>query len=72
MSCTKGFFFFFFCTIVISVIIGFIVWHFEKKKSKIPLGFSIFICFVCIYVLAIFLHYIFCVKSRVSIFLGLY
>lgn len=58
-------------TIIMSIIIGTIIWHFEKNKSKIPLGFSIFICFLSIYLLAIFLHWVFCVKSRVSIFLGL-
>lgn len=55
-------------TILAAVIIGTIIWHFDHK---VPLGFSIFITFVCLYILAIILHYVFCVKSRVSIFLGL-
>ncbi len=58
-------------TIIASFIIGSVVWHFEKNKSKIPLGFSVFICFLFIYIIGIFLHYVFCVKSRVSVFLGL-
>lgn len=58
-----------FLTILLSVIVGTIVWHFDK--NRIPLGFSIFICFVCIYILGILLHYLFCVKTRVNVFLGL-
>lgn len=56
-------------TIIIAIIIGTIIWY--LNKSKIPLFFSIFICFLCVYAIAVFLHWIFCVKSHVSIFLGL-
>lgn len=58
-------------TVALAVILGLIIWHFEKNKSKIPLGFSTLICFLFIYAFAIFLHYLFCVRSRVSVFLGL-
>lgn len=61
-------------TIVMAIILGTITWFIDSKiniEKPIPILFSIFLWFTILYILAIFFHYIFCVKSRVSIFLGL-
>lgn len=47
--------------------------HIKKKsyKEPFPFGIMFLIWFVSLYLLAIFLHYIFCVKTRVNVVLGL-
>jgi hypothetical protein len=64
-------------TIILALILGSITWHVDKlikknsNKVPIPFVFSCFILFIVLYCSAIFLHYLFCVKTRVNIFLGI-
>lgn len=54
-------------TLVIAGVLGFAT----SKLVDVPPLFAVFLWFVVLYLLAIFLHWVFCVKSRVSVFLRL-
>lgn len=65
-------------TIILALVMATITYYADKyvkkntKKLVIPFGLAFIIWFVLLYVVAVFLHYIFCVKTRVNVFLGLF
>ena len=50
-----------------AIIIGTMISYYKNT----PLIFTIFITFIIIYIIGIFLHWLFCVKTRVNKYLGL-
>lgn len=61
-------------TIILALIFSGITYYFSNRnivKNKLPFPFILFLWFVGFILLAMFLHYIFCVKSRVNVFFGL-